>query len=494
MDGKHLVALIYLHQVKNLTIAGQTANTVQHIIQTKSSSALQQAAHFVLHATQHDCADVVGKDSSLFELVSYRKLSPVSARNQSYQQPGDPRPLSIMLPEHLLRSAYTEKTLEAFIHMYTPCGDLQATNIEGREFVDMLPLLTICDRALQMAVLAIGTALLGQTTGDQDLSQRGRYLYSKALSATAIALRSPARTKSEALFAVPRVMALFEILFGVEADSTTQAKSWLSHAKGETALFFDRNPEDYSKTDTAHALFVNARFRPLITAIRARKATVLNNEEWKTLPWRNRIKTPNDSLLDIFCEIPELLEAVDKIDSSALSERRMEELRIQIVAKCWTLHFQLQDWLVANPTSIYTPPTADSTTLVDFPDIEIACLTVRYWVLALFLYSCLDTSSGIPLGTDTSTLYANRPHPRMFARFIARSVSYFLQERYGITGAMAISFPLGNALFYIRRNLAAEAQYMDMIMKAWNDPMLPSAIRIFLGNIISLGSTSLLTR
>lgn len=37
-------------------------------------------------------------------------------------------------------------------------------------------------------------------------------------------------------------------------------------------------------------------------------------------------------------------------------------------------------------------------------------------------------------------------------------------------------------LFYMKNNLGADVPYMGMIMKAWNDPKLPSVIRDFLAS------------
>lgn len=367
--------------------------------------------------------------------------------------------------------------------MYIPHGDIRSTNTEGKDFVDMLPLLSIRDEALQMAVLAIGTAALGKTTNNEDLIRQGKLLYGKALRETAVAIRNPTRARSEAVFAIPRVMTLFEILFGAEPNSGTQAKSWLSHAEGETAMIVSRGPEAYSESDTAHLLFINARIRPLIAAIRRRKATVLNQKRWKTLPWRGRVKSPNDTLLDVLSGVPEMLEAVDKLACISASEERTEGLRIETVAKCWTLHFQLDAWFAANQTEVYTPTISNSTTPIFFPDLDTAILTVRYWVTAVLLYSALDTASGIDPLTDTSVSHPDRPHPRYFARLITRSVTYFFQEQYGVTGATQISFPLGNALFYMKKNPTVDREYMDMVKSAWNDPMLPSAIRDFLASM-----------
>ncbi|CAG5158151.1 uncharacterized protein ALTATR162_LOCUS5009 [Alternaria atra] len=399
------------------------------------------------------------------------------------------QPPSIILPDAFARSAYTEKVMSTFIQMYLPRGRLAAADAEGREFVNMLSLLTVRDQALQLAVQAIGTAALGQSTGDEALTRQGRVLYGAALSETAAALRDSSRAKSEAALMVPRIMALFEVLFGAEASSPARAKSWLSHAIGETALILGRDAEAYSYTDTAHSMFVNTRFRLVVSAVRTRTATVLNNKEWKTLPWRSRVKTVNDTLVDIFCGVPELREAVETLGSSAFSESKAGELRRHTVAKAWTLHHQLQDWLVANPRAIYTPTAPDcfdrinTIKPISFPHFECACGTLRYWVVALLIYSHLDTASGISPEDDWSTEHSDRPHPRKYARLIARSAPYFFQEQHGLTGATTMSFPLGMALLYMSRNVPADSRYISMAMKAWEQPLLASAVRDFLASM-----------
>ncbi|KAF2845208.1 hypothetical protein T440DRAFT_472794 [Plenodomus tracheiphilus IPT5] len=412
------------------------------------------------------------------------RLTPIkTAANANMGAARQPRPISIVLPETLRRSAYSEKTLEAFISMYIPRGEYRASNADSQGFVDVLPILVIRDKALQMAVLAIGTAALGRTTEDPNLNRQGRTLYGQALTETAVALRDPTRANSEAMLLVPRTMALFEILFGADKN-VDQATGWLSHAIGEMALITSRGPESFSKDDAAHSLFVNARFRLLISAVRTRKATILDTPEWKTLPWGMMPKTPNDTLCDIFCGAPELMEAMELIVSGALSPKRQERLRTAIITKAWGLHLQLQDWITTNKDEVVAPEILDGMIPLTFPNLEIACQTVRYWVIALLIYSNLDFAANVPeTATSWTTTHPNRPHPRMYARLLARSASYLFQERHGIMGATAMSFPLGMTLFYMSRNRAADGPYLGMIMKAWNDPNLPSAIRDFLASL-----------
>lgn len=412
------------------------------------------------------------------------QLVPIkNAANANISASRQPRPISIVLPDTLRCSAYSEKTVEAFISMYIPCGKYRASNSDSQGFIDVLPVMIIRDKALQMAVLAIGTAALGRSTEDPNLSRQANTLYGQALMETGMALRDPTRATSEAMMLVPRTMALFEILFGAD-KSVDQATSWLSHAMGEMALITSRGPGSFSKGDAAHYLFVNARFRLLISAVRTRKATILNTPEWKTLPWDRIPKTANDTLCDIFCGVPELMEAMELIVSGTLSPKREERLRTAIISKAWALHLQLQDWVVTNRKEVYAPEILDGMEPLTFPNLEIACQTVRYWVIALLIYSNLDFAANVPeTPTSWTTTHPDRPHPRMYGRLLARSASYLFQERHGIMGATAMSFPLGMTLFYMSRNRAADGPYLGMIMKAWNDPNLPGAIRDFLASL-----------
>ncbi|KAF2033965.1 hypothetical protein EK21DRAFT_108381 [Setomelanomma holmii] len=391
-----------------------------------------------------------------------------------------PLPSGFTLPLSLCRSAYEEKSLEAFISLYLPQINSSVTNWDGKEIVGIVPVLSTRDEALRLAISAIGTVALSKQMNDSSLAAHGRNLYGKALAETRRALASPSRSRSTAVLAIPRVMALFEILFGAEENTGNQANSWLKHAEGEKDLIVARGPAAYTDDD-AHSMFASARWRPLIAAVRLRKRTVLNEEIWKILPWRGRIKTPNDSLLDITAAIPEILENVDRWGNLSSGSPEDEARDLVTSAKCWTLHMKLEEWLATNEHEILTPATINPTPIT-FGNYEVACLTTRYWVTSLLLYTALDTASGVP-PWDESCTHPDRPHPRHFARLITRSVAYFFRPEFGATGATSISFPLGNTMLFMQRNPVVDAPYMAIVKRAWNDPDLPSAIKKFLNSL-----------
>jgi len=365
--------------------------------------------------------------------------------------------------------------------LYVPQGDLRRIHTEGKNFVDVTPRLTAHDEALRLTVLAIGTVALSRQVNDADLARQGRTIYTKALFETRRALQDPARARSTAVLVIPRIMAIFEILFGAESNTSSQANSWLSHAEGELALIVARGPAAYSQDDAAHALFVAARFRPLIAAVRTRTRTVLNERRWKTLPWKGRVRTPNDSLLDILAAIPEILENVDRWGTLSPDTIENQARDLETSAKCWTLHIRLQEWLALHENEFREPVTRTPTPIT-FPNFEVAVLTIRYWVTCLLLYTTLDTASRVPPIND-GTAHPDRPHPRHYARLIARSASYFFRKEFGATGATSIAFPIGNALLFMKRNPAVDGPYMGLIMKAWSSPDLPNAIKNFLDSL-----------
>ncbi|KAF2827947.1 hypothetical protein CC86DRAFT_202216 [Ophiobolus disseminans] len=392
-----------------------------------------------------------------------------------------PLPWALVLPPSLVKSAYGERTMEAFMNLYVPQGNMRSRNAEGRDFVNVLPRLSADDEALRLTVLAIGTVAMSKKTGDANLALEGRKLYCRAIVETQRALNNTTRSKSTPVLAIPRIMALFEILYGAEGNSGKQANSWLSHAEGEMALITARGPNAYSDDDAAHTLFANARFRPLIAAVRTRTRTVLNEEQWKTLPWQGRVKTPNDILLDIMAAIPEILESVDRWGALSSGSIQDEAKDLQTSARCWTLHIKLQRWLALYEHEIHEPVTRTPTP-IQFPNFEVATMTTRYWVICLLLYTALDTVSRVP-PTNEDCTHPDRPHPRHFARLIARSAEYFFREEFGATGATSIAFPLGNTMLFMSRNPSVDGPYMGLIKKAWSNPNLPNAIKNFLDSL-----------
>jgi hypothetical protein len=105
----------------------------------------------------------------------------------------------------MAQSAYREKSVETFIRMFSPYGDMRSANIDGKDMVRMLPELTASDEALRLSVVAIGTMELSNQTNNTDMARQGRGIYGKALVETRKALLDPARARSTAILVIPHV-------------------------------------------------------------------------------------------------------------------------------------------------------------------------------------------------------------------------------------------------------------------------------------------------
>ncbi|KAF2649819.1 hypothetical protein K491DRAFT_610061 [Lophiostoma macrostomum CBS 122681] len=392
----------------------------------------------------------------------------------------------VVLPDSLARSAYNEKSIEMFRNSYAPSAlktSSAAAFSSANKFPDLLPALYVQDDALRLALLATSSATIGQATGDVWMMEQGKKLYSRALVEMSKAVKDPQRSRSPAVSAVPRVMGLFEILFGSDINLNVQARSWRSHAEGELALMKAKGPRAHAD-GPAHALFVDGRLNPIIAAIRTRKATVLNTPEWKTLPWTTIPKTPKDSLFDVLAGCPEILELIKTLPSITDAERRADLIAI-IRMKAAVLRTELEQWRILNPSCVHTPDV-DEPTPITFPDFSTAYLSVMYWTTgSLILQSLADPTRVLdfsPAPSLTPTSSTDRATAILFARRITRSAAYFFEPSRGILGSTMISFPTGMAMltFHCGDGGPENHEYVGLVRKAWSNPNLPSAIKRFL--------------
>ncbi|KAJ4359931.1 uncharacterized protein N0V89_000490 [Didymosphaeria variabile] len=337
------------------------------------------------------------------------------------------------------------------------------------------------DEALKLAVIALGTAMLGKVQGEEEWMRQGRKLYGQALQETRKALLDANRVNSEALLLVPRIGALFEILFGADMDPIMQAQSWRSHAEGELAIIKARTPYGF-QDDLSHQIYVDGRLPPIIAAIRIRKASVLDSVEWKTIPWDIYPKTPKDSLMDILVGIPEVLEDIDSLHPK-FSDAIEAAARASIAIKCKKLETQLQYWATVHEWTLLHPDTEEPAEIA-FSDILTAYLTLYYWTASLFVYGALAVVSPPKAVASPQALLTTSTDALLYARRIARSVPYFLNPSCGIWGATTISFPMGAALLCLIHNGKEENKaYLGLALAAWHNPALPCAIRDFLNSM-----------
>jgi hypothetical protein len=129
------------------------------------------------------------------------------------------------------------------------------------------------------------------------------------------------------------------------------------------------------------------------SSIECRAATVLNEPEWKTIPWTNSPKNAKDLLGDIFAEIPGMLGELDMM-RAATDLHRKETRKAKLVAQCRRLE---KDWLrwgqeSAPQKSPIAPDTMQPTPIIDH--LSSAQIMSSYYAVGIFLYSISHLATG----------------------------------------------------------------------------------------------------
>ncbi|CAI4213943.1 unnamed protein product [Parascedosporium putredinis] len=152
--------------------------------------------------------------------------------------------------------------------------------------------------------------------------------------------------------------------------------------------------------------------------------------EWKIIPWTVSSKSPEDHLLDILLDIPEVLERYDGLRASVdLSKQR--ELRDALRLKCPMGHGKRRNRL------LYAPSKQPSLT-------ELESLKIK----ALYLTGCLLLYTTWKMVSDAGSPIAAPPDPSYSRSLedIAALTPMLLSASTGMFGKQVASWPLAIAL------------------------------------------------
>lgn len=157
-------------------------------------------------------------------------------------------------------------------------------------------------------------------------------------------------------------------------------------------------------------------------------------------------KTPKDLLLDIFVEVPALLEDLDAV-LACTDSSRIPSLREDITRRCWLLETQLLTWREEVDLADPEQPTctvADPSPSPALDLIATAHILCLYWSMFIIIYSTLRAAS--PEGTTPPTALPVHADPRIYCRRIAEVVSILLHPDAGAYGVHLANFPTAIAL------------------------------------------------
>ena len=399
-------------------------------------------------------------------------------------------PSEVALQPSLTRSAYKDKYFSLFWDIYLGVPIKEASECLSRfpigSWRSIAKDLHHQDNLAKKAVLAMALSTIGRKNDESWMMREGLKLCVSALGEARAGLRHPTKWKADSLLLACSAFGMFEVrcppcriqrnfdgspnsqlLYGAETQSQavlSQARSWHGHAIGELALIQQRSPALHIE-GFAHRLFVNSRIHlvcPLsrtltrsfseteflqqtIAACCARTRTPLAEPAWKTIPWSKFAKTPKDKLVDVFVDIPGLLEDADRLrenPTDQLYQRLMADYkRIDVELISWLQNQAPAEHLRSLQAKGYTNPTAE-----DLAVVQIMSLS---WAMSILAYSTMLLAGTLNPSSAPPRHFPPHTNPRQYCNFIADIVEVLLQPEAGIFGVQAVPFPVGTALEYL---------------------------------------------
>ncbi|KAF4814178.1 hypothetical protein CGCSCA5_v007908 [Colletotrichum siamense] len=295
-------------------------------------------------------------------------------------------------------SAYEEKILDLFWETYMPDAPAftpgtPIVRYSHSDWAATVQDLYRTDAALRQSLLAISLGTIGRRDKQVWMIDEGLKFYCQALGELNTALRHPTRWRSDALMVASRILGLYET----------------------------------------------------ITHIKRRQRCPLSHPIWKTVPWKHHPKSSKDALVDIFVDIPGILEDLDELrDCEPGTEK--EAKRRRLVNECWRIDRELTRWLDK------MGPTEELEDLerrgVDNPtmcDVVITSIMTLFWTTSILAYSTLR----LALGPKPDIELPERTNPRVFCTKIANIVDVFFHPNAGTFGISSAPLPIGMALVYL---------------------------------------------
>ncbi|SPO01764.1 uncharacterized protein DNG_04437 [Cephalotrichum gorgonifer] len=302
---------------------------------------------------------------------------------------------------------------------------------------------------------------MGKLTGEGWILKESFRIYGRALTELTKALQVPKRAEKGSLLAAARLLSIFELFVGSsEQSSVIQSQNWERHVNGELALLRARGPESYIRGD-AHSVFTDGRLQyQYMLSAKQRRKLFISDPEWATVPWMETPKTCKDLLLDILLEVPGLLEDYDRMSSCPDAAAKIDQ-RDALIAKCWVLDGQMQQWEASlpDPIGLHDIPTfsPDSPT-ISHKQLSLVEMKALYWSGCLLLYSTLNLA--LCLHQDgTSASLPERADHNIYIRNIAGAVQFLLDPQAGLLGQHVAVWPLAMALQFC---MTLPAKPMDL--------------------------------
>ncbi|CAJ0546980.1 Ff.00g016070.m01.CDS01 [Fusarium sp. VM40] len=325
------------------------------------------------------------------------------------------------------------------------------------------------DSTAYLSGLCLAEAFFSSIHRLSELKSHASVLYGQAVQRLKVELVA----KANAQISPPRVTIWSALFLGVyEMISSDSMSNWLKHCHGVAAITHMIGPHGFEINEAKPIFQINRSFIS-IGAIADRKRTFLEQNAWKQIPWslEPMSKTIAESLQDILCDVPGLMEDVDVLlnlqqcgmpvhQIASKLQSCFEELDVLRIS--WNYIHADSCWEVTSIsiscTEVFEDRDPHFETMLVFSSLERAIEFVYFNTSYLLLHSMLRqlrsakdpdalsldlVSFPDDIGCGKYTLtFRSHDDRHENALAICRCVGYMINSNRGASGAFNLLFPL----------------------------------------------------
>ncbi|EXJ75533.1 uncharacterized protein A1O5_00039 [Cladophialophora psammophila CBS 110553] len=379
--------------------------------------------------------------------------------------------------------ALRQRLLEAYLDNHLSKNTLGP--MQQRVWLIQIPKLPNLVPALEVSMMALSLAKLGEVYHDEGLTHESLKLYREALHQVQLALWDPDLMLHDQTLAACVALGMYEM-----SQCPNRSKhGYISHTLGCQKLIQLRGAEAHMD-GLGHSIFVHFRVQGILYSLDLCQPSFLGERLWQEVPWQRRPKTPYDRIYDFLTCAPELLRQGEMLEH--MDPQNKLHLARDMIWKCWKLDAELQsvyDCMEKNHDGpLYWPELARDESLdpgpkngllfpvaFHYPNLSIANTVIIYWGVQAILWQGLWHLYGVmaelpmkfagardfaqgdvdddtrPLTNAVSNVFHFPPleHRADFAapcRNILQSVEYALQGDMFDQGPKCVAAPLRMAL------------------------------------------------
>jgi len=181
-----------------------------------------------------------------------------------------------------------------------------------------------------------------------------------------------------------------------------------------------------------------------------RQRCPLSTPDWKTIPFTHTPKTCKDALLDVFIDVPGLLENLDALRRTEdVASPSQHDQRVAMLRECWRLDRELLRWFDTYGPESQIEALRERAFRNENPvlsDVVTAHIMGIYWAVCILVYGTLRSVLALRHGALDETALPKRTELRQYCRHIADIAEVLLHPSTGVFGLHSAPLPVGAAL------------------------------------------------